>query len=140
MQIRFNVLGLATLLMLGGPGCSSDSDAHSESEGVATDATCPPGSALSYETFGRDFMTSYCTRCHSSSLSGPARNGAPNDHDFDTFEGIMAQAEHIDEYAAAGPSATNTEMPPSGAAPSEDERLKLGEWLACETAEDANDD
>jgi uncharacterized membrane protein len=79
-------------------------------------------------------MDNYCTRCHSSTLTGAARNGAPIGHDFDTFDGVLKVAEHIDEYAAAGPAAVNTLMPPSNPTPSEAERHQLGEWLACETA------
>jgi len=105
-----------------------------EAEGVPTQSVCPPGSTLTYDTFGRPFMESYCTRCHSSTLSGSARMGAPEFHDFDTRNGIIAVAEHVDEYAGAGPAAVNTIMPPSGARPAEAERRQLGEWLACELA------
>jgi uncharacterized membrane protein len=109
-------------------GCGGDDDDH---EGQPTGAECPPASSLTYDDFGREFMTEYCVRCHASTLSGAARNGAPSDHDFDTVEGVRLFADHIDEVAAAGPDATNTEMPPSGPAPSQAEREQLGEWLAC---------
>lgn len=115
-------------------GCADDSDLDTEGEGVATLSTCPPDSELTYESFGREFMDSYCTRCHSSALSGAARNDAPVGHDFDTLDGVLAVAEHIDEYAAAGPAGVNTAMPPSAPAPSEESRRQLGEWLACEMA------
>ena len=98
-----------------------------------TGATCPPGSTLTYESFARPFMESYCTRCHSSTLTGDDRMGAPLFHDFDTETGILNVAEHVDEEAAAGPNAVNKIMPPDGAEPSEAERFQLGEWLACET-------
>ena len=111
--------------------CSADEDDH---EGKPTDSTCQPGSTLTYESFGRSFMDSYCVRCHSASLSGDARNGAPAGHDFDTFQGVFIVAEHIDEYAASGPAATNTLMPPSAPKPSLSERQQLGELLACELA------
>ena len=78
-------------------------------------------------------MEDYCTRCHSSALVGAARNGAPSDHNFDTLANIHDTAlEHIDEEAAAGPDHVNTSMPPSGPRPTEAERQKLGEWLACD--------
>lgn len=110
--------------------CGSDSD--SESEGPSG-AVCPTASSLTYDSFGRGFMEDYCTRCHSSALTGAARNGAPSDHNFDTLANIHAvPLEHIDEEAAAGPSHVNTAMPPSGAMPTEDERRQLGEWLACD--------
>jgi uncharacterized membrane protein len=119
--------------------CSNDSDSHEESEGVATQSTCPD-SAPTYDSFGRDFMQSYCTGCHSSARRGADRNDAPVGHDFDTLEGVLAVAEHIDEYAAAGPAGVNTAMPLSSPSPSDEERRRLGEWLACETAQGAGGD
>ena len=98
-----------------------------------TASTCPPGNALTYENFGAAFMTSYCTRCHSSTLTGSQRHGAPLFHDFDTRRGILNVGHHVDEYAAAGPGAVNTLMPDDdAAAPSLAERQQLGTWLACE--------
>jgi hypothetical protein len=111
-------------------GACGDRDEHQER--APTGAICPPDSTLTYETFGREFMATYCTRCHASSVSGAARNGAPSDHDFDTLAGIEANKEHIDEYAAAGPAHVNTTMPPTEPKPSLAEREMLGEWLACE--------
>ncbi|HET7542387.1 MAG TPA: hypothetical protein VFK05_21105 [Polyangiaceae bacterium] len=130
-------LAACVLLGMALSACSSDSEHPDEgSEGNATGSMCPPSSDLTYDSFGRDFMASYCTRCHSSTLSGAARNGAPADHNFDTLSGIVTMAEHIDENAAAGPAATNTTMPPAAPVPTHDERLLLGEWLACETAKE----
>lgn len=103
-------------------------------EPMPTGATCPPGSTLSYESFGEPFMEAYCTRCHASDLVGADRNGAPADHNFDSLAGILAEADHIDSYAAAGPDAVNTLMPPDGDAPDDPERVELGEWLACQLA------
>lgn len=100
--------------------------------GTASGAACD--ASLTYENFGMSFMASYCTSCHSSTLSGADRNGAPAGEDFDTIEGILAAAEHIDEHAAAGPDAANEDMPPSGPMPTDAEREMLGAWLACETA------
>lgn len=134
IKIKYALVAIAMCV-----SCGSDSDSDAEAEegkgaGEATGATCPSSSDLTYESFGRDFMEKYCTRCHSSKLTGAARMDAPPGHDFDTLTGVLAVAEHVDEYAAAGPDATNTVMPPSGATPSAEERRKLGEWLACELA------
>lgn len=104
---------------------------HTEPHGEPTNATCPQDSTLSWDTFGESFMTSYCTRCHSARLSGADRHGAPSDHDFDNAALVREMSEHIDEIAAAGPDAINTSMPIGEPLPSEDERRKLGEWLAC---------
>jgi uncharacterized membrane protein len=127
---------LAFLSIVGAAACGSDDD-HHDDEGTASGATCPAGNTLTYDNFGRDFMSKYCTKCHSSTVTGDARHGAPAGHDFDTLAGILAVADHIDEHAASGPNATNTEMPPEGeTAPSKEEREKLGQWLACETEDD----
>ena len=112
--------------------CGGDSDHHSEEEGTASGAECPPNSTLTYDTFGESFMEEYCVRCHSSDLEATARNGAPEGHDFDVYEGIIPVAEHIDQKAGSGPDATNTEMPPTDPKPSMGEREMLAEWLACE--------
>lgn len=97
-----------------------------------TGSTCPPGSSLTYDDFAAPFMEAYCTRCHDSDLHGADRHGAPLFHDFDSLTGILAVANHVDERAAAGPDATNRNMPPDGDKPTDAERFQLGEWLACE--------
>ena len=99
---------------------------------LPTESLCPPDSTLDWDNFGRAFMESYCTSCHSSELEGAARHGAPSFHDFDTRFGVKGVASHVDSSSAAGPAATNIAMPPSGRTPSVDERRLLGEWLACD--------
>ena len=99
--------------------------------GPPTEATCPQGSTLTYENFGKGFMTHYCTKCHSSELKGADRMGAPSFHDFDTVFGIRAVSDHIDETTAAGPAAVNDGMPQSEPFPTLEERKQLGEWIAC---------
>lgn len=126
-------LVLAVVLVAAAASCGSDPESTPTAEPTPTGSTCPPGSTLSYENFGADFMEAYCTRCHSSDLHGADRHGAPLYHDFDSLDGIIVIADHVDEWAAAGPDATNRLMPPDdGDAPSDEERLQLGEWLACE--------
>ena len=119
---------LLSFCMGHGGGCCA-------SEGVlgpSTGATCPPASTLTYTNFGAKFMTDYCTRCHSSTLSGSARMGAPLYHDFDTQLGIQQVTMHIDQTTASGPDATNESMPyDDGPAPTPAERQQLGEWIAC---------
>lgn len=112
-----------------------------------TGATCSDAdmASLTWESFGQDFMATYCTQCHSSSLRHAQRNGAPLYHDYDTLLDTMKIPDHIDEQAGKGPEATNQLMPPSRcpstpggkldrdcAKPSDDQRAKLASWLACE--------
>jgi len=134
---QFGFWAFALLALAGAASCGSDDDDHDE--GTASGAVCPPtGSTLTYANFGQPFMAMYCNRCHSSALTGDARQGAPADHNFDTLNGILKMADHVDEEAAAGPSSVNTSMPPSDPKPPEEERKKLGEWLACETKDRAD--
>ena len=81
---------------------------------------CPTGSPLTYQNFGQGFMQAYCVRCH----------GGPNGYSsrsFTTVEAIRNDRERI-YINAAGP---NTTMPPGPDDPSEEERKKLADWLAC---------
>ena len=114
-----------------------------------TGTLCPdpdPGT-LTYDNFGRQFMTDYCTMCHDKALPRAQRNGAPLYHDFDTLLGVLQVQNHIDEQSGFGPDAENTFMAPdrcpsepggslatSCRQPTADERTKLAEWLACEKA------
>ncbi|MDX2054019.1 MAG: hypothetical protein SFV15_16580 [Polyangiaceae bacterium] len=109
-----------------------EGDHHGAVKGKPTASVCRSSSAPTYASFGRAYMTTYCTTCHSSQLTGAARKDAPAGTNFDDVESVVAMAEHIDEHAAAGPAAVNTQMPPSGPQPSEAERRQLGQWLACE--------
>ena len=117
---------LATVVAL-----SCGGDHHSGSTGTPTESVCPTPQTLTYANFGQAFFGSYCQRCHASTVTGAARNGAPADHAFDQVEDIQLLAEHIDGLAAAGPTVVNTAMPPQGQNPSTAERRQLGEWLAC---------
>jgi hypothetical protein len=140
------VAALAALLASGslGSGCKDEHDTHvhghshgdgghEQPVGLPSGASCPSDAGLlTYEEFGRSFMEAYCTRCHSSTLTGDARMGATLDHDFDTLDGILLVADHIDQLAAAGPDRVNMMMPPNGTTPTLEEREKLGQWLACE--------
>ena len=128
---------LCIALLVSFSACKSSSktaDAGGDDEGPAgpmTGATCPKSSTLTYDNFAKDFFSSYCTRCHATSVKGAARMGAPDDHNFETLDGIKEAMDHVDEVAGSGPKATNTKMPPDGAKPSMTERQKLAEWLAC---------
>lgn len=100
-------------------------------EGTPSGGVCPEDSTLTWANFGQKFFVDYCTQCHSTELTGAQRQGAPEDHNFDTVELVLTQIEHIDGQAAAGPDSVNTLMPLGEPKPTEGEREKLGEWLAC---------
>ena len=87
---------------------------------------CPPtGTPLTYESFGRAFLTTECNDCHNASES--YRHGAPESYRFDTVEDVRRLRDRIFVRAAA----LNTSMPPGPEDPPADERERLAEWLAC---------
>jgi hypothetical protein len=99
-----------------------------------TGATCPSTNPPTYASFGRAFMQTYCTGCHS--VGAKDRHGAPPAMNFDSEVEIRAHAADIDAEAAAGPDAQNTDMPdltgPVHMEPTMTQRQWLGELLACE--------
>lgn len=120
---------LGTLALIGSLFACSDPPPKPSG---ATGSVCPASSTLTYEGFARGFFDTYCVRCHSTTTSGPFRQGAPIGLDWDDYGSIQAHASDIDAVAAAGPRATNTIMPKAEPRPSLGERLQLGQWLACE--------
>jgi cytochrome c5 len=105
----------------------------------------PDPQTLTWDNFGQKFFADYCTMCHASTLLRSQRNGAPLYHDYDTLRGVLEIPDHIDQYAGAGPKATNDAMPPPRCpstpggmiardckVPSDAERTMLSQWLACE--------
>jgi hypothetical protein len=119
--------GRALALALALAGCGGSA------EPTPTGTTCPPqGTTLTWENFAEEFMGDYCTRCHASDRHGDDRHGAPLYHDFDTEFGVVAVGNHVDEWAGAGPDATNQLMPPDGTRPTREERLQLSEYVACQ--------
>jgi hypothetical protein len=103
-------------------------------QGEDTGSTCPPVDPPSYASFGQAFMQTYCLDCHSQTKLGDDRNGAPVTIDFDTRSLVRENTSKIDKQAAFGPKAKNRLMPESGhdPVPSDAERVRLGEYIACE--------
>jgi len=133
---------LASLALVFAIAACSDTALPTPTETVCPD---PDPQTLTWDNFGQPFMADYCTVCHDSALVHAKRNGAPLFHDYDSLSGVLKIPEHIDERAGSGPAALNTLMPPGECpstpggpldrdcpTPSDDERAKLSEWLACE--------
>jgi hypothetical protein len=97
-------------------------------------ATCPTSNAPTWENFGASFVDRYCVGCHSAETGD--RHGAPIGQDYDSEDDVMHHAMDIDLETASGPNATNTAMPdlsgPVKLAPTMEERVQLGQFLACE--------
>jgi len=138
MSTPLSHLLLAAALLAGcGRSLTPGADGTPSGTAGATGTTTAQCSAAAigqptYAGFAAAFFAGYCTRCHSSALVGPARNGAPPGHDFDTLAGARQQATHIDLTAAASPTGTvtNTAMPPDAPLPALDDRKRLACWIA----------
>jgi uncharacterized membrane protein len=93
------------------------------------DHACPASdsgsSQITYESFAKDFFESWCQSCHGASVTD--RNGAPDDIFFDTRDDIWEQ--RVQVFAQAADS--NTSMPIGPHGPSDADRKKLADWLAC---------
>jgi hypothetical protein len=105
---------------------TGDASTTGEAWASLDERPCPDDSALSSENFGGPFLLTHCTGCHHSSLGEAERAGAPVGVDFDSLDDVRARADRIWARAADH----NTSMPPAGG-PAPDERVRLGEWLAC---------
>lgn len=88
---------------------------------------------LTYDNFGKGFISKHCVGCHSSLIAGNQRKGAPPGVDLDTYNGVVTWAYRI-EARSLGESPG---MPPGGG-PSEAERARLEEWLGCQVLRDAD--
>jgi hypothetical protein len=84
---------------------------------------CPPNSQ-NQQTFGASILYTTCTGCHSQSLEGEAREGAPVGKDYDTPELVWPQAEEILEWVLSG-----TMPPPDGLNELQMEYVRI--YLAC---------
>ena len=72
-----------------------------------------------------------CADCHSTTLSGDDRNGAPSTINWDDYDSAKANAEHGAEEVFEG------EMPPegSGATLTEAQKEEIYLWSLCDTPE-----
>ncbi len=89
------------------------------------DPRCPPrGTALAWGNFASPFFAARCGACHSLDLSGPDRNGAPADQNWDDYDAVVKYAPRIlDQVMKA-------KMPPGGWILA-NEAEGLREWIAC---------
>jgi uncharacterized membrane protein len=133
MSVSDRCPGALALLAVVLWGCEAEPPAAPQrlTADTPTRAVCPPQQTLTYANFGQPFMARYCLQCHSANLSASRRTAAPLGADYDTREDVLRLAASIDKWAAAGPEATNRQMPLHDPRPTDEERTQLGLWLAC---------
>jgi cytochrome c5 len=93
---------------------------------LTTPLATPDGGAGgdTWSSYASGFFTMYCTRCHSSALSGAARNGAPDGYNWDDEAAVRARLVMIRD--AVGVSNV---MPPSAPTPPCDQRRRIVRWI-----------
>jgi uncharacterized membrane protein len=125
----FTLLMLCMMMVSLGAACGDDGDDGGASGmGGDGDGDGDCENVPSYEAVAA-FDT--CTMCHASDKTGAARNGAPADHNFDSFEGAVEHLGHIVEEVEEG------KMPPanSGLSITAQERADLLLWAECGSPE-----
>ena len=92
-----------------------------------TSPVAKPGDNIGGDTwdpYAKGFFAMYCTRCHSSTLTGDARNGAPAGFNWDDQASVKSHGTTIRDAVGA-----TDVMPPSTPFPSCEERLRISKWL-----------
>jgi len=102
--------------------------------GEEEDPLCDVEVPLTYDNWGRGFLDTHCTGCHSSIIAPAQRRGAPDTVNFDTYDGMLSFADRV-HARVVEPPPEEVSMPPGGG-PTTEERAMLNEWLACEVAAD----
>jgi len=122
---------LALLVALGaGPGCQEpepDQVALTTGSGTEGLAPCEEQPVITYDTFGRGFLSTYCDGCHAAPVEN--RQGAPEDVVFDTREQALDWADRILARSAPEDGSPATRPPVGGITPEDTERLIV--WLTC---------
>lgn len=101
-------------------------------DGVFDTAHCADASDVeaSFAAVATHYET-YCTTCHGTDRTGADRRGAPEDVNYDVFDGSSARP------FLTWTRSTDGTMPPMGRMPSQAELLELRGFLECVAA--AND-
>ena len=129
---------LALLAALTLSGCSEDggdSPVDAGRDGPPLINGCPslsapqasPGDPIdgdTFDTFAGPLLVQVCTRCHATTLTGAARNGAPIGFNWDDEASVRT---HLAEIRNA--VGVLNFMPPSDPRPSCDERQRLVRWI-----------
>ncbi len=129
MNFIQSVIAVGLALAVGACVLSPDDPLDDAQLVMATGVDCATV-PLDYDTFGRQFLSNYCLRCHGAArVSDVQRSDAPVGIDFDTLEQAQPFAARI--RLRAGELG---DMPPAllgGPRPSDAERIELLQWIDC---------
>ncbi|MCU1276763.1 MAG: uncharacterized protein JWM53_309 [bacterium] len=93
---------------------------------LTTPQATPDGGAGgdTWASYAQGFFAMYCTRCHSSALTGAARNGAPDGYNWDDQTAVLDKLVAIRNAVGVG-----NFMPLNPPNPSCDERKRIVRWI-----------
>jgi hypothetical protein len=88
--------------------------------------TTPDGGAGgdTWTNYAQGFFAMYCTRCHATTVTGAARNGAPDGYDWDDETSVRAHLDKIRNAVGVG-----NFMPFNPPDPSCAERRRIVRWI-----------
>lgn len=121
---------VATVLLCGCGGIDKSSEPDADTQNGCpslTESQAMPGDPIdgdTYATFAAGFFSQHCTRCHASTLTGPARDGAPVGFDWDLESSVRAHLPQI--RIAVGVLNFMPAAPPD---PTCDERQRIVRWI-----------
>jgi uncharacterized membrane protein len=110
---------IALILSIACTGDQTDSSAPEDDTG----SPCVDVPEVTYDNWGRGFMTTHCQGCHASTALD--RYGAPEEVTFDSEAQVLDQLERIQIRTLE-----DEDMPPAGGIPPDDLTL-LSWWLDC---------
>ena len=120
MTLRFLLLAALSLTLLLVVGCGEEGN-----EGLPQGlGDCPEESTVVWATVESIFEAN-CNHCHSATLEGGDRQGAPVESNFDTAAAAGLNDEYTWQRIQTG------QMPNDAAMSSDADALKIREWLAC---------
>lgn len=90
-----------------------------------TQLTCPNGTDLTYENFGRGFIRMHCLSCHSREVLTTRRAGAPDNVQLNTYDDVQTWRSRIVQRVVVDQT-----MPPA-AIVTQGQLQSLTEWLGC---------
>jgi len=115
---------IAALLLLACGQPAESATAPVETASPETEGPCATAPVVTWDSFGKGFITGTCQTCHASTATD--RHGAPEAVVFDTEADVLAQAALVLEVATGD----DPRMPPEGGV-SDDDRARLAWWLTC---------
>ncbi len=102
-------MAAATAVWLG--ACSgATTSAGEQTPSVSTNDPCDASVWQTWHTFGQGYVSTWCTPCHSETLVGDARRGAPDAVNLDRWEDLQT---HL-QRSIARSVAPDPTMPPGG--------------------------